>query len=299
MIRKLPASPGRALRDLMAQDIVVLPGVFNALSAKVAFDQGAKALYITGAGVTNANLGVPDIALITLGEMAEQANRVTQVAPIPAIADADTGYGASLSVMRTVREFERAGVAGLHLEDQASPKRCGHLDGKELVSPSEMAKKVLAASETKSDPDFLIVARTDARGVEGIHAAIERAKRYVDVGADAVFPEGLTTEAEFEAFRRALDVPLLANMTEFGKTPIIPVSRFRELGYNLVIFPMTAFRVMLKAISEAYGELLAAGTQEGLLPRMHTRAQLYETVDYPAFERLDSDWSNRVDRRST
>lgn len=298
MIRKPLASPGRALRDLMAKDVVLMPGVFNALSAKVAFDKGAKALYVTGAGVTNANLGVPDIALVTLGEMAAQASLITQVAPIPAIADADTGYGSTLNVLRTVREFERAGLAGLHLEDQASPKRCGHLDGKELITAEEMAKKVLAATETKRDPDFLIVARTDARGVEGLDAAIERAKRYVDAGADAVFPEGLASESEFEAFRNALAVPLLANMTEFGKTPIISVSRFRELGYNLVIFPMTAFRVMLKAISDAYGELLVAGTQEGLLSRMHTRAQLYETVEYAEFERLDSDWSNRVENRS-
>lgn len=299
MIRKPLASPGRALRDLMAEDIVVMPGVFNALSAKVAFDRGAKALYVTGAGVTNANLGVPDIALLTLDEMTWQASRVTQIAPIPAIADADTGYGSTLNVLRTVREFERAGLAGLHLEDQSSPKRCGHLDGKELVPAGEMAKKVLAAAESRNDPDFVIVARTDARGVEGLEAAIERAKRYVDAGADAVFPEGLTSETEFAAFRSALDVPLLANMTEFGKTPIISVSRFRELGYNLVIFPMTAFRVMLKAISDAYGELLVAGTQEGLLSRMHTRAQLYETVDYAEFDRVDSDWSSRVESRSS
>lgn len=292
------ASPGRALRELMAGDTVLLPGVFNALSAKVAVDQGAKALYISGAGVTNANLAVPDIALITMTEMAQFASLIVQAANVPCIADADTGYGDALNVWRTVREFERSGLAGLHLEDQVSPKRCGHLDGKEVVSTKEMAKKVLAAVESKADPDFLIIARTDARGVEGLDAAIGRARAYVDAGADAVFPEGLTSEAEFEAFRRALDVPLLANMTEFGKTPILGLNRFKELGYNLVIFPMTAFRVMLKAINEAYAELIGSGTQAALLERMHTRTQLYGTVEYAAFEALDRNWWDRIEDRS-
>ena len=292
------ASPGRALRDLMAEDTVLLPGVFNALSAKVAADQGAKALYISGAGVTNANLAVPDIALITMTEMAQFASLIVQATRVPCIADADTGYGDALNVRRTVHEFERAGLAGLHLEDQVSPKRCGHLDGKEVVPTQDMAKKVLAAVESKADPDFLIIARTDARGVEGLDAAIERARAYVDAGADAVFPEGLTSEAEFEAFRKALDVPLLANMTEFGKTPILGLNRFKELGYNLVIFPMTAFRVMLKAISEAYAELIGSGTQAALLERMHTRTQLYGTVEYAAFEALDRNWLERIEDRS-
>jgi methylisocitrate lyase len=190
--------------------------------------------------------------------------------------------------------MERAGLAGIHIEDQMSPKRCGHLEGKQVVPASDMARKMTAAADSKADKDFIIIARTDARGVEGLDAAIERAKLYVDHGADAVFPEGLASEQEFEAFRNALGVPLLANMTEFGKTPIIPASRFKELGYNLVIFPMTAFRVMLKAVSEAYEELVSTGTQAGLLPKMRTRQELYELIEYDAFNQKDQGWADKV-----
>ncbi|HVT13906.1 MAG TPA: methylisocitrate lyase [Fimbriimonadaceae bacterium] len=286
----LPA-PGARLREMMSRGIVVMPGVFNAISAVSAYKAGAQALYLSGAGITNANLGVPDIALATLTEFAQVATYVTQVAPVPVISDADTGFGESLNVMRTVVEMERAGLAGIHLEDQMSPKRCGHLDGKSLIEPEAMAAKVRAAVDSKRDSSFLIVARTDARGVEGLGAAIDRAKLYADSGADAIFPEGLASEAEFEAFRKGVGVPLLANMTEFGKTPIIPVSRFGELGYQMVIFPMTAFRVMLKALDESYTELLATGTQAGFLGKMRTRAELYDRIDYPAYEERDKNWA--------
>lgn len=295
MLRPPLPNPGEALRDLMSGDSVLLPGVFNALSALSAAKAGASALYLSGAGVTNANLAVPDIALITLQEMAETAARVCEIAQVPVIADADTGYGESLNVARTVIEMERAGLAGIHLEDQISPKRCGHLEGKSLIEPEEMAKKIRAAVQSKRNPDFVVIARTDARGVEGLEKAIERAKLYVDHGADAIFPEGLETEAEFATFRSAIKAPLLANMTEFGKTPLIPFARFRELGYNLVIFPMTAFRVMLRAIDDAYAELLASGTQEGLIPRMRTRKELYELIEYGAYNALDQCWSEQVE----
>jgi methylisocitrate lyase len=289
------ASAGSRLRRLMERGLVVLPGVYSAISAKSASAAGAEALYLSGAGVTNSLLAVPDIALLTLTEMAEQASLAVQAAPgVPMIADADTGYGDVHNVARTVLEMERAGLAGIHLEDQLSPKRCGHLEGKSLISPEEMAAKVRAAADSKRDPDFLLIARTDARGVEGLEAAIERAKRYVDHGADAIFPEGLQSEEEFEAFRKALSVPLLANMTEFGKTPILPASRFESLGYNLVIFPMTAFRVMLKAISEAYEELLRTGTQAGLLEKMKTRAELYELIGYDGYTRFDAKWAEEA-----
>lgn len=278
----------------MSQDIVVLPGVFNAISARAAESAGAQGLYITGAGVTNASLGVPDHALITLSEMSQAAANITQIVSIPVISDADTGFGETMNVARTVIEMERSGLAGIHLEDQVSPKRCGHLDGKEVISASQMATKILAAVESKRDPDFMIIARTDARGVEGLQGAIERAKRYEEAGADAIFPEGLVSEEEFESFRGALRVPLLANMTEFGKTPIISVSRFRDLGYNLVIFPMTAFRVMLKAISEAYEELLATGTQAGFLDKMRTRAELYKLIEYDSYTSRDQRWADKI-----
>ncbi len=256
MLRPNLQTPGAVLRAMMADDIVVMPGVFNAISAVSAHKAGARALYLSGAGITNATLGVPDIALATLTEFAQQAAYVTQVAQVPVLADADTGFGEALSVARTVIEMERGGLAGIHLEDQVNPKRCGHLDGKSCIDPEEMARKIRAAVASKRDPSFLIVARTDGRGVEGLDSAICRAKRYEDNGADAIFPEGLESSDEFAAFREAVHVPLLANMTEFGKTPIIPVKHFRELGYQMVIFPMTAFRVMLKAIDDAYKESL-------------------------------------------
>jgi methylisocitrate lyase len=275
----------------------VLPGVYSAISAKAATAAGAEGLYLSGAGVTNSLLAVPDIALISLPEMAQQAAYVCQAAgTVPVVADADTGYGDVHNVARTVREMERSGLAGIHLEDQESPKRCGHLEGKSLITPEEMAAKIAAAVASKRDPDFLIIARTDARGVAGLEEAIQRAKWYVDAGADAIFPEGLESEAEFETFRKAVDAPLLANMTEFGKTPIITSDRFKTLGYNLVIFPMTAFRVMLKAITEAYEELIQTGTQKGLLEKMKTRAELYELIDYAGYQRLDAKWADGAQR---
>ncbi len=288
------ASPGKRLRELIEKDVVVLPGVWGAISAKAAAAAGAEALYLSGAGVTNSLLAAPDIALLSLEEMARQARYVTQAVSLPVLADADTGYGDVHNVSRAVIELEQAGLAGIHIEDQESPKRCGHLDGKAVIPARDMAAKLAAAAESKRDASFLIVARTDARAVEGMEAAIERAKRYEGAGADAIFPEGLESEEEFAAFRSAVRAPLLANMTEFGKTPLIPVSRFRELGYNMVIFPMTAFRVMLKAAGEAYETLLREGSQTNLLPKMRTRAELYALLDYAAYEARDRTWAERA-----
>ncbi len=262
---------------------MVMPGAFSALSALAAYKQGAKAVYLSGGAITNNLLGVPDIALVTLNEMAGVAAQATQVAPVPMICDADTGFGEAWNVVRTVIEMERAGLAGIHLEDQVMPKRCGHLDGKDVISTESMSSKIRAAVEAKRDPNFVIIARTDARGVEGLDAAIDRAKAYVDAGADAIFPEGLVSEEEFAAFRKAVPAPLLANMTEFGKTPLISAEKFNDLGYQMVIFPVTALRVMLKAIEEFYADLLESGTQAGWMERMRTRAELYETIDYPAY----------------
>ncbi|GIV01210.1 MAG: methylisocitrate lyase [Armatimonadetes bacterium] len=272
----------------MERDTVVLPGVWDAITARIAAAAGAPALYLTGAGVTNSRLGVPDVALLTLLEMADQARNVCDVVNVPVIADADTGYGGTWNVLRTVREFERAGLAGLHVEDQVMPKKCGHLDGKELISKEEMCAKVRAAVHAKSDASFLIIARTDARGVTGLEDAIERANAYVDAGADAIFPEGLQSKEEFAAFREGVAAPLLANMTEFGKTPLISVEEFRSLGYNLVIFPMTAFRVMMKAVEEVYETLLREGTQSSLMGRMRSRQDLYDLIEYSKFEELDA-----------
>lgn len=292
MLRPGPSSPGTLLRELWRDGAVLMPGVYDGISAVSALGAGAKALYLTGAGLTNSRLGVPDVALATLTEFAQTAAAVTAVTGLPVLSDADTGFGGAWNAYRTVQETERAGLAGIHLEDQMHPKRCGHLDGKSLVPAEEMAAKLRAAVEAKRDPSFVICARTDARGVEGLDAAIGRAKAYVDAGADAVFPEGLTSEKEFESFRAALPgVPLLANMTEFGKTPLIPFARFDELGYQMVIFPMTAFRLMLKALDEGYAELLATGTQAGMLDRMRTRKELYERIDYPGYDAADQRWA--------
>lgn len=272
---------------------VVLPGVYDAITARLATAAGFEGLYISGAGVTNSLLAVPDIGLVTLTEMARQAKYIADATPLPCLCDTDTGFGEAHNVMRTVREFEAAGLAGLHLEDQVSPKRCGHLDGKQVIPIAQMQQKIAAACEARTDPDFVIMARTDARSVEGIEAAVRRARAYVEAGADAVFPEGLEREEEFTIFRDALDVPLLANMTEFGKTPIIPAERFAALGYNLVIFPMTAFRVMLASVGEAYAELKRSGTQTELLDRMRTRQELYDLIDYASYDRLDRNLSER------
>lgn len=290
MIHAPLSSPGKQLRDQMSQGIVVMPGVYNALSAIAAYKEGAKALYISGGATTNALLGVPDIALMTQGEFSDQAAKICQVAPVPIISDADTGFGETWNVVRTVIEMERAGLAGIHLEDQVSPKRCGHLEGKQLISAEQMASKLRAAVDSKRDPSFMIIARTDARGVEGIAGAIARAKVYAESGADAIFPEGLESEEEFGQFREAISIPLLANMTEFGKTPLIPAARFEQLGYNMVIFPVTALRVTLKAIRAFYADLLNQGTQAAWMDRMATRDELYQVIDYPEYTRRDANW---------
>lgn len=290
----MPEHPGAILREAMSKDIVVLPGVFNAITAKAACAAGSQALYLSGAGVTNSLLAVPDIALLTLTEMAQQAAYVCNASSVPVIADADTGYGEAHNVARTVHEMERAGLAGIHLEDQVSPKRCGHLDGKQVIEAKEMAGKIVAAVSAKAHDSFIIIARTDARGVEGLDKAIERARMYANHGADAIFPEGLESEQEFEAFRKSIAVPLLANMTEFGRTPLIPVSRFKELGCQLVIFPQTAFRMMVKAAGVAYETLLKTGSQAGIIDQMQTRQELYKLIQYDAYTQQDREWSEKV-----
>lgn len=294
MIQPPLESPGTLLRQQMSEGIVVMPGAFNALSALTAYKSGAKAVYLSGGAMTNCHLGAPDIGLMTLNEMAEIAARSCQAAPIPMICDADTGFGESWNVVRTVIEMERAGLAGIHLEDQVMPKRCGHLDGKALITKDAMEEKIRAAVSAKRDPSFMIIARTDARNVEGMGAAVERAKAYIQAGADAIFPEGLSTEDEFADFRSKVDVPLLANMTEFGRTPLISAQRFKELGYQMVIFPVSAMRVMLKSIQDFYSDLLSTGTQAEWIEKMRTRAELYEIIDYQDYQGAEVTWSENL-----
>ncbi len=287
MIRPRLRSPGALLRQRIQDHLVILPGVYDAITARIAQKAGAEALYLSGAGVTNSLTALPDVGLLTLEEMARHAGYITSVTSIPVIADADTGYGEVLNVMRAVRELERAGLAGIHIEDQVSPKRCGHLEGKQVIEPEAMVAKIRSALRAREDPSFLIIARTDARGVLGLQDAIQRGRLYASAGADIIFPEGLESLEEFRAFREAVPGPLLANMTEFGKTPLITAEEFRSLGYNLVIFPMTAFRVMMKAVEEAYQTLLREGSQKSLISRMRTRQELYDLIEYEAYEAID------------
>jgi len=283
-------SPGRRLREAWEREPLLLPGVFSPLLARIAEQIGYSAVYLSGGGLS-AGSGLPDIGLLTLTEFAEAAARITEVCSLPLVCDADTGFGETLNVERTVRIFERVGVAGLHLEDQAMPKRCGHLQGKSLISPAAMVAKLRAAVTTRRDPDFVIIARTDARAVEGLSAAIDRAKQYVAAGADVIFPEALESEEEFAIVAREVSVPLLANMTEFGRSPLLDPSRLGELGYRLILYPLTAFRVAMKAAEEALKELKAVGHQRGLIPRMMTRAELYERIDYADYDRRDQKYA--------
>ena len=278
----------------------MMPGAFNALTAIQIEGAGFEAVYISGAGLAAAR-GLPDIGLLSMTEVASDAGTIANAVSIPALVDADTGYGPPLAVMRAVREFEQRGLAAIQLEDQENPKKCGHLPGKRLVSTSEMAQKIGAAVEARRDPDFVIVARTDARAVEGLDASVRRAREYARAGADAVFPEALESAEEFRAFAQGLSkegikVPLVANMTEFGKTPYLTAREFEDLGYRIVLFPVTALRMATKAIETMLAELKALGTQQGLLNRMHTRQQLYELLRYSDYEKRDKDLHERYGR---
>lgn len=297
-----PQSKARRLRELMARHLVMMPGAFNALTAIQIEGAGFEAVYVSGAGLAAAR-GLPDIGLLSMTEVAADAGTIANAVSIPALVDADTGYGPALAVMRAVREFEQRGLAAIQLEDQENPKKCGHLSGKRLVSTSEMARKIGAAVEARRDPDFVIVARTDARAVEGLDASVRRAREYVRAGADAVFPEALESAEEFQAFAQGLSkegvkVPLVANMTEFGKTPYLTVREFEDLGYRIVLFPVTALRMATKAIETMLAELKALGTQQGLLNRMHTRQQLYDLLRYTEYEKRDRDLHERYGRET-
>ncbi len=275
------------LRSLIQGDRpLVLPGAPDALAALIAKRMGFQALYLSGAAYA-ATRALPDLGLVTLNEVLERAKDLVRATGLPLLVDADTGFGGVLNAFRTAREFYEARVAAIQIEDQLLPKRCGHLEGKALVPPEEMAAKVQALK--RAAPSLFVVARTDAYAVEGLEGAIARARLYAEAGADAIFPEALPSEEAFRAFRRALDLPLLANMTEFGKTPYLRVADFARLGYQMVIFPVTALRLAAKAYERAYRVLLEEGTQVGLLPEMQTRAELYDLLNYGAYEALDRD----------
>jgi len=248
-------------------------------------------VYVSGAALS-ADLGLPDVGLTTLSEVAQRGCAIARATKLPAIIDADTGFGEPMNVARTIQTLEAAGLCGCHLEDQVNPKRCGHLDGKTLVSTEDMTKKIRAAVNARGDAGFVIIARTDARATEGLDGAIARAKAYEDAGADMIFPEALADEGEFEQFRKAIKVPLLANMTEFGKSRLLTVKQLSHLGINLVIYPVTTLRLAMKAVEDGLATIKSDGTQESLLGRMQTRAELYELLRYEDYAKFDRDVFN-------
>jgi methylisocitrate lyase len=274
------------LRKLVSKGIVVAPGVFNGISAVIAERHGFNALYLSGSGVAGA-MGLPDLSLTTLSEVVEEVRRIKLVSKLPLIVDVDTGFGEVLNVERTIREMERSGASAVHMEDQVLPKKCGHLEGKKLIAPYEMVEKIEAATKSKSNKDFMVIARTDARSVEGIDDAISRAKLYLKAGADGIFPEALETKEEFREFSQKVGGVLLANMTEFGKSPLLSARELEELGYSIVIFPLTAFRGALKKIDEMYSNLSKKGSQKNFLNEIMTRKEYYDVINYSSFEDED------------
>ncbi|MGW4118737.1 methylisocitrate lyase [Nocardia sp. NPDC004711] len=267
------------------------PGAFNPLVARLIQEIGFEGVYVSGA-VLSADLGLPDIGLTTLTEVAGRGQQIARVTDLPVLIDADTGFGEPMSAARTVTVMEDAGIAGLHLEDQVNPKRCGHLDGKAVVPTADMVRRLRAAVAARRDPNLVICARTDAAGIEGMDAAIDRAKAYAEAGADLIFTEALHTEADFEKFRAALSIPLLANMTEFGKSELIPAQTLESIGYNAVIYPVTTLRLAMFAAETGLREIAATGTQSGLLDRMQHRSRLYELLQYERYNEFDSDIFN-------
>jgi methylisocitrate lyase len=267
------------------------PGAFSPLVAKLVAEIGFDGVYVSGA-VLSADLGLPDIGLTTLSEVSARGGQIAAVTDLPTFIDADTGFGEPMSAARTVTVLEDAGLAGCHLEDQLNPKRCGHLDGKAVVPTSEMIKRLRAAVSARRDQNFIICARTDAAGIEGIPAAIDRAKAYADAGTDLIFTEALHTPAEFERFRAAVDVPLLANMTEFGKSQLLTAQQLSDIGYNVVIYPVTTLRLAMYVVEAGLREIANVGTQSGLLDRMQHRSRLYELLRYADYNQFDSDIYN-------
>ena len=283
-----PADKRAAFRARLATgELIRMPGAFNPLSAKLIQDKGFEGVYISGA-VLSADLGLPDIGLTTLTEVASRGQQISRMTDLPTLIDADTGFGEPMNVARTVQTLEDAGVSGLHIEDQVNPKRCGHLDGKAVVDEDTALKRIRAASDARRDPNLLIMARTDIRAVEGLEAAIDRAKALVDAGADAVFPEAMADLSEFEAVRNAVDVPILANMTEFGKSELFTTTQLANIGINIVIYPVSLLRLAMGAAERGLDALAAEGSLNSSVQHMQTRARLYELLDYEAYNAFDT-----------
>jgi methylisocitrate lyase len=283
-----PEQKRAALRAALGSGTIQqFQGAFNPLSARLIQEKGFGGVYISGAVLAN-DLGLPDIGLTTLTEVATRAGQIARMTDLPALVDADTGFGEPMNVARTIQELENAGLAGCHIEDQFNPKRCGHLDGKNVVDLDTASKRIRAAADARRDPNFLIMARTDIRAVDGLEAAQDRARALVDAGADAIFPEAMRTLEEFQAIRDAVDVPILANMTEFGKSDLFGVDELASVGVNLVIYPVTLLRIAMGAAERTLDTIKASGSQEKEVGNMLTRARLYELVDYEAYNHFDT-----------
>jgi methylisocitrate lyase len=283
-----PAQKRADLRAaLAAGELLRFPGAFNPLSAKLIQNKGFEGVYISGA-VLAADLGLPDIGLTTLSEVAARGQQISRMTNLPTLIDADTGFGEPMNVARTVQSLEDAGVAGLHIEDQVNPKRCGHLDGKAVVGPDVATKRIRAAVDARRDPNLLIMARTDIRAIDGLGAAIDRAKQLVDAGADAIFPEAMADLAEFEAVRKAVDVPILANMTEFGKSELFTTEQLAGVGINIVIYPVSLLRIAMGAAERGLDTITREGSLNSEVAGMQTRARLYELLDYESYNTFDT-----------
>jgi methylisocitrate lyase len=286
--KQTAAAKRAAFRERLASgELLRFPGAFNPLSARLIEQRGFDGVYVSGA-VLSADLGLPDIGLTTLTEVAGRTKQIARMTELPTLVDVDTGFGEPMNVARTVQELEDAGAGGIHIEDQVNPKRCGHLDGKEVVDDETAIKRIRAAVDARRDPNLLIMARTDARGVVGLQGAIDRMKALVDAGADAIFPEAMTTLEEFAAVRASVDVPILANMTEFGKSELFTVAQLRDVGVNLVIWPVSLLRLAMGAALRGLDELDARGSLQAKLGEMQHRADLYELIDYEGYSAFDS-----------
>lgn len=283
-----PGEKRRIFRERLATgELLQFPGAFNPLSAKLIQEKGFDGVYVSGA-VLAADLGLPDIGLTTLTEVAGRSQQIARMTDLPSLVDADTGFGEPLNLARTVQTLEDAGVAGIHIEDQVNPKRCGHLDGKAVVDEGTAVKRIASAVDARRDENLLIMARTDIRGVEDLPSAIDRAKRLVDAGADAIFPEAMKDLAEFEAMRNAINVPILANMTEFGKSELFTKQQLSDIGINIVIYPVSLLRLAMGAAMRGLDALKQDGNLQGVVPEMQTRAELYELLDYESYNQFDS-----------
>ena len=290
--KKTATEKRQHLRDAVATgNLLLMPGAHAPIVARIVEEMGFDGVYISGAALS-AELALPDIGLTSLSEVTQRGRQIARVTDLPAIIDVDTGFGEALNAARTIQETEELGLAACHMEDQITVKRCGHLDNKILIKTNEMVQKLKAAVEARKDQNFLIIARTDAKGVEGMEAAIDRAKSYVDAGADAIFPEALTEPQDYELFRREIKVPLLANMTEFGKTPLYEKKQLEEFGYNIAIYPVSSLRLANKAIEDGYRQLKEEGTNARLTNVMQTRKRLYELLHYEDYHQFDQDLYN-------